>query len=40
MISTAPTTPYCAYVEGYMCPYPPEENTLAIPIRAGEKKYR
>jgi uncharacterized protein (DUF1684 family) len=32
--------PYCAYVEGYMCPYPPEENTLQVPIRAGEKKYR
>ena len=32
--------PYCAYVEGYMCPYPPEENTLPIPIRAGEKVYK
>jgi hypothetical protein len=32
--------PYCAYVEGYMCPYPPEENALSIPVRAGEKSYK
>jgi uncharacterized protein (DUF1684 family) len=32
--------PYCAYVDGYMCPYPPDENVLSVPIRAGEKKYR
>lgn len=32
--------PYCAYVEGYMCPYPPEENVLQVPILAGEKRYR
>jgi len=31
--------PYCAYGEGYSCPIPPEENRLAIPIRAGEKIY-
>ncbi|MFA0962634.1 DUF1684 domain-containing protein [Roseivirga sp. BDSF3-8] len=31
--------PYCAYVEGYSCPFPPPENTLNIPIRAGEKDY-
>ena len=32
--------PYCAYVDGvYNCPIPPRENTLAIKIKAGEKKY-
>ena len=31
--------PYCAYGEnGYICPMPPEENSLNIPITAGEKK--
>ena len=29
--------PYCAYSPRYSCPIPPEENTLPIPIRAGEK---
>ena len=28
--------PYCAYTERYECGYPPPENDLAIPIRAGE----
>ncbi|TJZ60399.1 peptide deformylase [Sphingobacterium olei] len=31
--------PYCAYSSGYRCPQPPAENTLTIPILAGEKKY-
>jgi uncharacterized protein (DUF1684 family) len=31
--------PYCAYNNKYSCPLPPAENTLLIPIRAGEKKY-
>jgi uncharacterized protein len=31
--------PSCAYNEEYSCPVPPQENTLAIAIRAGEKKY-
>lgn len=31
--------PYCAYSSGYRCPQPPPENTLPIPIIAGEKKY-
>lgn len=31
--------PYCAYSEDYVCPLPPAENWLAVPIRAGEKKY-
>ncbi len=29
--------PYCAYSHRYSCPIPPQENTLDIPIRAGEK---
>jgi uncharacterized protein len=31
--------PYCAYSEDYVCPLPPSENWLSVPIRAGEKKY-
>lgn len=31
--------PYCAYSEDYVCPLPPRENWLNLPIRAGEKKY-
>ena len=29
--------PYCYYNAGYECPYPPPENRLKVPIRAGEK---
>jgi uncharacterized protein (DUF1684 family) len=29
--------PYCYYNESYSCPYPPPENRLTIPIRAGER---
>ncbi|WP_247231742.1 DUF1684 domain-containing protein [Telluribacter sp. SYSU D00476] len=29
--------PYCAYNPTYACPLPPAENTLKVPIRAGEK---
>jgi uncharacterized protein (DUF1684 family) len=29
--------PYCYYNASYECPYPPPENRLKIPIRAGEK---
>jgi len=32
--------PYCAFNPEYSCPVPPKENTLAAPVRAGEKKYR
>jgi uncharacterized protein (DUF1684 family) len=32
--------PYCAYNPEYSCPAPPEENALAAPVRAGEKKYQ
>jgi uncharacterized protein len=31
--------PYCAYNSEFSCPIPPEENTLNLPIRAGEKIY-
>jgi uncharacterized protein (DUF1684 family) len=29
--------PYCYYNPEYDCPYPPRENRLKVPIRAGEK---
>jgi uncharacterized protein len=29
--------PYCYYNESYECPYPPAENRLKVPIRAGER---
>ncbi len=29
--------PYCYYNASYECPYPPPENRLPVPIRAGEK---
>jgi uncharacterized protein (DUF1684 family) len=29
--------PYCYYSPTYECPYPPPENRLKIPIRAGER---
>jgi uncharacterized protein (DUF1684 family) len=29
--------PYCYYNQAYECPYPPRQNRLTIPIRAGEK---
>lgn len=31
--------PYCAYNHTYSCPFPPAENLLKIPIKAGEKLY-
>ncbi len=31
--------PYCAYSERWSCPLPPEENRLAVPIRAGERSF-
>lgn len=31
--------PYCAYSEDYVCPLPPQENWLKVPIAAGERKY-
>jgi uncharacterized protein len=32
--------PSCAYDDSWLCPLAPPENTLAVPIRAGELKYR
>jgi hypothetical protein len=29
--------PFCYYNEAYDCPYPPRENRLRIPLRAGER---
>jgi uncharacterized protein len=29
--------PFCYYNPVYDCPYPPRENRLAVPVRAGEK---
>lgn len=31
--------PFCAYNETYDCPYPPKENRLPLPVRAGEKLF-
>lgn len=31
--------PYCAYSDAYVCPLPPKENWLDLPIRAGEQAY-
>lgn len=31
--------PYCAYSDGYSCPFPPKENILPIAVRAGEKSF-
>ncbi len=28
--------PYCAFTTGYNCPIPPKENTLTVPVNAGE----
>ena len=32
--------PYCYYNVSYECPYPPPENRLKVPIRAGERMKR
>ena len=29
--------PYCYYNPTYECPYPPRENRLPLPVRAGER---
>jgi uncharacterized protein len=31
--------PYCAYTDAYECGFPPAENDLSVPIRAGEKAW-
>ena len=33
-------TPYCYYNPTYDCPFPPAENKLKIPVRAGERMAR
>jgi len=32
--------PYCAYNQNYVCPLPPAENWLQVPIKAGEKNFQ
>ncbi len=32
--------PWCAYSEDYVCPFVPPENSLKVPVHAGEKDYR
>lgn len=32
--------PYCAYNDMWSCPFPPAENRLSVPIRAGEKIFK
>lgn len=32
--------PYCDYNPNYVCPLPPRENTISVPIEVGEKKSR
>ena len=32
--------PYCYYSPEYDCPYPPKENRLGVPIRAGERIHK
>ncbi|WP_017732160.1 DUF1684 domain-containing protein [Nafulsella turpanensis] len=32
--------PYCAYTDGFSCPFPPKENNLSVAIRAGEKTFQ
>jgi hypothetical protein len=31
--------PYCAFADGYSCPFPPRENDLKTEIKAGEKLF-
>jgi uncharacterized protein (DUF1684 family) len=31
--------PWCAYSDGYICPFAPPENWLKVPVRAGEKAF-
>jgi len=31
--------PYCAFADGFNCPIPPDENSLTIEIKAGEKTF-
>jgi uncharacterized protein (DUF1684 family) len=31
--------PYCAYNDNFRCPITPEENTINVEVKAGEKRY-
>ena len=31
--------PWCAYSPNYSCPFPPAENRINVPIKAGEKNF-
>ena len=31
--------PYCAYNDDFSCPFPPRDNWITVPIRAGEKNW-
>lgn len=31
--------PMCAYSDAFSCPFPPPENWLPVPVRAGERTY-
>ena len=33
------SNPYCVYDEEFVCPLPPLDNRLSVPIEAGEKMY-
>ena len=32
--------PYCAYNDRWSCPFPPAENRIQVPVRAGEKIFK
>jgi uncharacterized protein (DUF1684 family) len=32
--------PFCVFNTTYDCPYPPRENRLTVPVRAGEKLHK
>jgi uncharacterized protein len=32
--------PWCAFGDGWSCPFPPDENTIDVPIRAGERAFQ
>ena len=34
------SNPYCVYDEEFVCPLPPPDNRISVPIEAGEKMYR
>ena len=32
-------SPFCAYSDAWSCPFPPDENHLSVPVRAGERTF-